>query len=149
MLVATNVNDLVEATVTAKLVRQRALDPIRIQNKPYDVVAQHIVGMAALAPIEIEEAFGLVRRAYPFRDLTREEFDEIVLYLEGGGESLRSNTPDFSARSRVRNGVIEIAHPRIAREFLVNIGTIVSDSFVDVLLQRRRLGSVEEISSNN
>ena len=68
VLVATNVNDLVEATVTAKLVKQRALDPIRIQNKPYDVVAQHIVGMAALAPIEIEEAFGLVRRAYPFRE---------------------------------------------------------------------------------
>ena len=75
VLVATNVNDLVEATVTAKLVKQRALDPIRIQNKPYDVVAQHIVGMAALAPIEIEEAFALVRRAYPFRELTRDEFD--------------------------------------------------------------------------
>ena len=40
--------------------------------------------------------------------------------------------------------MIEIAHPRIAREFLVNIGTITSDSFVDVLLRRRRLGSVED-----
>ena len=55
-----------------------------------------------------------------------------------------NNTPDFLARSRVRDGVIEIAHPRIAREFLVNIGTITSDSFVDVLLRRRRLGSVED-----
>ena len=144
VLVATNVNDLVEATVTAKLVKQRALDPIRIQNKPYDVVAQHIVGMAALAPIEIEEAFGLVRRAYPFRNLTREEFDEIVLYLEGGGASLRKQYSGLFGKICVRDGVIEIAHPRIAREFLVNIGTITSDSFVDVLLRRRRLGSVED-----
>jgi ATP-dependent Lhr-like helicase len=37
-----------------------------------------------------------------------------------------------------------LAHPRIAREFLVNIGTIHSEGFIDVLLRRRRLGSVEE-----
>ena len=60
---ATNVNDLVEAAVTARLVRQRALDPIKILNKPYDVVAQHVVGLAALAPAEAEGAFMLVRRA--------------------------------------------------------------------------------------
>ena len=144
VLVATNVNDLVEATVTAKLVKQRALDPIRIQNKPYDVVAQHIVGMAALAPIEIEQAFELVRRAYPFRELTRAEFDEIILYLEGGGASLRKQYSGLFGKISVRDGLIEIAHPRIAREFLVNIGTITSDSFVDVLLRRRRLGSVED-----
>ena len=44
VLVATNINDLVEATVTAQSVRERALDPIHIQQKPVDVVAQHIVG---------------------------------------------------------------------------------------------------------
>jgi ATP-dependent Lhr-like helicase len=42
------------------------------------------------------------------------------------------------------DGVISLAHPRIAREFLVNIGTIHSEGFIDVLLRRRRLGSVEE-----
>jgi ATP-dependent Lhr-like helicase len=45
---------------------------------------------------------------------------------------------------RIEEGVVSLAHPRIAREFLVNIGTIVSEGFVDVLLKRRRLGSVEE-----
>jgi ATP-dependent Lhr-like helicase len=45
---------------------------------------------------------------------------------------------------RVEDGVISLAHPRIAREFLVNIGTIHSEGFIDVLLRRRRLGSVEE-----
>src|SRR5205814_1818579 len=78
VLVATNVNDLVEATVTAKLVRERALDPIRIAEKPFDVVAQQIVGIAALAPIKSGHAFALIRRAYPFRELTREEFDRIL-----------------------------------------------------------------------
>jgi ATP-dependent helicase Lhr and Lhr-like helicase len=144
ILVATNINDLVEATVTAKLVKARALDPIRIQDKPYDVVAQHIVGLAAFAPIAANSAFALVRRAYPFRHLGRDEFDEIIRYLEGGGASLQKQYAGLFGKITVRDGIISIAHPRIAREFLVNIGTITSDSFVDVLLRRRRLGSVED-----
>jgi ATP-dependent Lhr-like helicase len=144
VLVATNINDLVEATVTAKLVRERALDPIRIQQKPYDVVAQHIVGLAANAPISVEETFALIRRAYPFRELDREEFDRILQYLEGGGASLEKQYVGVFGKIRVEDGVISLAHPRIVREFLVNIGTIHSEGFIDVLLRRRRLGSVEE-----
>jgi ATP-dependent Lhr-like helicase len=144
VLVATNINDLVEATVTAKLVRERALDPIKLQEKPYDVVAQHVVGLAAASPVTVEETFALVRRAYPFRDLTRDEFNHILQYLEGGGASLEKQYAGVFGKIRVEDGVISLAHPRIAREFLVNIGTIHSEGFIDVLLRRRRLGSVEE-----
>ena len=144
ILVATNVNDLVEATVTARRVRERALDPIRIQQQPVDVLAQHIVGLAMLAPITTDEVFALVRRAFPFRELEREEFDRVVQYLEGGGISLEKQYAGVFGKIRVEDGLISIAHPRVARDFLVNIGTIVSESFVDVFLKRRRLGSVEE-----
>ena len=144
VLVATNINDLVEATVTAKLVRERALDPIKLQQKPYDVVAQHVVGLAAVEPVTVEETFSLIRRAYPFRDLSREEFDRILQYLEGGGASLEKQYARDFGKIRVEDGEISLAHPKIAREFLVNIGTIHSEGFIDVLLRRRRLGSVEE-----
>jgi ATP-dependent Lhr-like helicase len=144
VLVATNINDLVEATVTAKLVRERALDPIKLQEKPFDVVAQHIVGLAAVSPVTVDETFALIRRAYPFRDLSREEFERILQYLEGGGASLEKQYAGVFGKIRVEEGVISLAHPRIAREFLVNIGTIHSEGFIDVLLRRRRLGSVEE-----
>ena len=70
VLVATNVNDLVEATVTAQLVRQRVLDPIKVLEKPFNVVAQHIVGMAALAPTRRSSLPADHAGAYPFRDLT-------------------------------------------------------------------------------
>ncbi|HEV3408859.1 MAG TPA: helicase-related protein, partial [Chthoniobacterales bacterium] len=144
VLVATNVNDLVEATVTARRVRERALDPVRIQQNPVDVLAQHIVGLAVVAPIAADEVFKLVRRAAPFAALTREEFDRIVQYLDGGGAALRQQYAGLFGKIVVEDGVISIAHPRVARDFLVNIGTIVSESFVDVFLKRRRLGSVEE-----
>ncbi|MEY2550282.1 MAG: ATP-dependent helicase Lhr and Lhr-like helicase [Verrucomicrobiota bacterium] len=144
VLVATNINDLVEAIVTAKLVRERSLDPIRIQEKPYDVVAQHIVGLAATAPIKASAAYALVRRAYPFRDLSRSEFNRILEYLEGGGAALRRQYAGVFGKIRVEKNLISLAEPKIAREFLVNIGTIHSEGFIDVLLRRRRLGSVEE-----
>jgi ATP-dependent Lhr-like helicase len=144
VLVATNINDLVEATVTAKLVRERALDPLKLQQKPYDVVAQHVVGLAAVGPITVEETFALIRRAHPFRDLSRPEFDRILQYLEGGGASLEKQYAGEFGKIRVEEGLISLAHPRIAREFLVNIGTIHSEGYIDVLLRRRRLGSVEE-----
>jgi ATP-dependent Lhr-like helicase len=92
----------------------------------------------------VEDAFELVRCAYPFRDLSRDEFDEIIRYLEGGGVSLQKQYAGLFGKIRICDGVISLAHPRIAREFLVNIGTITSDSFVDVLLHRRRIGSVED-----
>jgi len=145
ILVATNVNDLVEATVTAKLVRERALDPIKILDKPFDVVAQHIVGIVALAPASADSIYHLITRARPFHDLTREEFDRLLNYLEGGGEALAQQYRGVFGKILVSDdGMVSLAHPRVAREFLVNIGTIVSEGFVDVMLRRRRLGSVEE-----
>ncbi|MEP6937623.1 MAG: DEAD/DEAH box helicase, partial [Chthoniobacterales bacterium] len=144
VLVATNVNDLVEATVTAKLVRERALDETRLQEKPVDVIAQHVVGLVAMAPISSDDAFALIRRAYPFRELERPEFEAVLRYLEGGGESLERQYVGIFGKIRIADGLISLAHPRIAREFLVNIGTIHSEGFVEVLLRRRRLGSVEE-----
>ncbi len=144
VLVATNINDLVEATATALLVRQRALDPIRIMLQPNDVLAQHIVGMAALAPIAADEAYAIVTRAYPYRDLERAEFDHILEYLTGGGASLQRQYAGLFGKITIEEGLITLAHPRVTREFLLNIGTIVSEGYVSVLLGRRRLGSVEE-----
>jgi ATP-dependent helicase Lhr and Lhr-like helicase len=144
VLVATNISDLAEATVTARRVRERALDPVKVQQKPLDVVAQHIVGLAAVAAITADEAFAVITRAHPFAELTREEFDRVLNYLEGGGESLQNQYAGLFGKIRVDDGVISLAHPRVGREFLVNIGTIVSETFVDVFLKRRRLGSVEE-----
>ncbi len=144
VLVATNINDLVEATATAQLVRESILDPIQVLEKPNDVLAQHIVGMAALAPIAVADAFAIVRRAYPFRELERDEFEHVLEYLTGGGESLQRQYTGLFGKIAIADGIISLAHPRVTREFLVNIGTIVSEGFVSVLLGRRRLGSVEE-----
>jgi len=68
VLVATNINDLVEATVTLRrLVREHALDPIRIQEKTGRCSSRNTwSAIAALAPIKIDDAFAIITtRAYP------------------------------------------------------------------------------------
>jgi ATP-dependent Lhr-like helicase len=145
ILVATNVVDLVECAVTARLARERRLDPVRVQENAADVLAQHLVGCAMAEPgIHVEEAWALVRRAYPFRDLPRAWFERVVEYLEGGGRSLAQAYSETFGKIRVEDGRLFTVSPRIERESLVNMGTIVTVGHVDVMLRRRRLGTVEE-----
>ncbi len=145
ILVATNIGDLVECAVTARLARERRMDPVRVPENAADVLAQHILGLALEEPgIAVEAAWGTVRGAWPFRHLERVDFDRVVEYLEGGGRSLAKAYADTFGKLRVVDGQLFVATPRVGRDYLVNIGTIASQGLVDVLLRRRRLGTVEE-----
>jgi ATP-dependent Lhr-like helicase len=144
ILVASNINDLVECCVTAKMMEMRHLETVRIPANAADVLAQHIVGMAVSDEWTEDEMFELVRRAYPYRELTREKFERVMNYLEGGGSSLqKAYTPIFGKIVRVGGKVLP-AQPRVARDFYQNVGTISSESMVQVRLGRRNIGQVEQ-----
>ena len=145
ILVATNIIDLVECAVTARLARANELDPVRVPENAADVLAQHIVGLALEEPgIALDAVWDLVRAAWPYRRLTRTEFDRVVEYLEGGGRSLAQAYTETFGKVRVEDGKLFVASPRVGREYLVNVGTITSEGLVDVTLGRRRLGVVDE-----
>ncbi len=145
ILVATNITDLVECAVTARLAREGILDPVRVPENSADVLAQHLVGLALEEPgIEVETAWTLVRGAWPYRGLARAEFDGVVEYLVGGGRSLAQAYADTFGKVRVADGRMFVASTRVGRDYLVNVGTITSEGLVDVVLRRRRLGTVDE-----
>lgn len=145
VLVATNINDLVECVVTSDLVKQRRLDPVRIFENCYDVLAQHIVGIAMNAPINVADLLTLVRRAWPYRNLTDEEMESVLIYLSGGGRSLQKQYEDTFGKIRVIDGIVTaLDSKKAAREYLVNIGTIAADGNISVMLGRKRLGTVDE-----
>jgi ATP-dependent Lhr-like helicase len=144
VLVASNINDLVECAATARMMDAHRLEDVRIPGDAADVLAQHVVGMAASGDWTEEEIFTLVRRAYPYRNLSREKFDGVLRYLEGGGASLeRQYGPVFGKIVR-RDGRLELPHPRVARDYYQNIGTISSESMVQVKVGRRKIGQVEQ-----
>lgn len=144
VLVATNINDLIECIVCARLTQERALDPVETLDYAPDVVVQHLMGMAMDGGFETGEAWDTIRAAYPFRGLARPTFDRIVEYLEGGGRSLRKQYRQTFGKIEEKDGRYFTVSKKAEREYLVNIGTIHADGMVPVTLNRRRLGSVEE-----
>ncbi len=79
-------DDLVECSVLAKNAMDRFIDSVRIPEKPLDVLAQHIVGISIEKKWGVEEAYKLVKRAYNYRNLTMEEFMNVLRYLAGKHE---------------------------------------------------------------
>ncbi len=145
VLVASNINDLAECAVTARMMERRALEPVKIHENPLDVLAQTLVGLAVFESVTPEEAFALLRATFPFRALPRSDFDRVLRYLHGGGASLERNYEPLFGKVRVNGeGCLVLAAPRVAREFYQNIGTIATESMVQVQQGRRRIGQVEE-----
>lgn len=145
VLVASNINDLAECAVTARMMDRRALEPVRLPENPADVLAQHLVGLAVFGSVTADEALALLRRSHPFRSLGRALFDQVLRYLAGGGESLERHYAAIFGKVRVdERGVLHLAAPRVARDLYRNIGTINTESMVTVRLGRRPLGEVEE-----
>ncbi len=82
-------DDLVECTALLLAVRRGELDRLRMPAKPLDVLAQQIVAEAAAREWPVDGLYALLRRAYPYRELTRAEFDEIVQMLAAGYSTRR------------------------------------------------------------
>ena len=106
-----------------------------------DVLAQHIMGMACSAPFDADELYGEVRSAAPYAHLTRARFDKVLSFVETGGYALR--TYDRYRRLRPNNIFKQdrryrLAHPRLAQQYRMNVGTIVEAPMLKVRLVRRR-----------
>jgi ATP-dependent Lhr-like helicase len=82
-------DELVECAAMLRSVRNGELDRLEIPQKPLDVLAQQIVASAAVEDWEEENLFDLVRSAWPYRKLSRKEFNEIVKMLAEGFSTKR------------------------------------------------------------
>jgi ATP-dependent Lhr-like helicase len=84
-------DELVECVAALHSVRHSELDRLEIPEKPLDILAQQIVAAASAEDWKENDLFALMRSAYPYRDLTREEFDEVVRMLAQGFSTKRGH----------------------------------------------------------
>src|SRR5438034_6489932 len=94
-------DELVECAALARSIRSGELDAIRIPHCPLDLLAQQIVAACAAEDWREDELFALVRRAYPHRDLSRTEFDELVGMLSEGISARRGRYGVWLYRDQV------------------------------------------------
>ncbi len=82
-------DELVECAALLDAVRRGELDRLVIPEKPLDILAQHLVAATAAEEWLEDDLFALARGAWPFRNLSREELDEVIEMLATGFSTRR------------------------------------------------------------
>ncbi|MBW3592150.1 MAG: DEAD/DEAH box helicase, partial [Actinobacteria bacterium] len=75
--------DLLESAVVTKRMHEGLIEETRIPKNPLDVLAQHVVAIAAQDEVSVDEIHELARGAYPFRDLSRAQLENVLDMLAG------------------------------------------------------------------
>src|ERR1700745_2244902 len=141
---ATTRDELLECAALVRAIRQGDLDRIAIPEAPLDILAQQVVAMCAAEDWNETELFQAVRRAYPYRDLTRAEFDEILVMLSEGIASSRGRYAAYLHRDRV-NGMIRARRgSRLAA--ITSGGAIPENALYTVIMQPEgaAIGTIDE-----
>ncbi len=141
---ATTRDDLLECAALVRAIRQGDLDRIAVPEAPLDILAQQIVAMCAAEDWREDDLFQAVRRAYPYRNLGRADFEEIVEMLSEGMASARGRYAAYLHRDRV-NGVVRARRgSRLAA--ITSGGAIPENSLYTVVAQPEGtvVGTVDE-----
>ena len=102
-----------------------------------DILAQHVLGMAAAEPFEADALYAEVTGAAPYAGLDRTDFDAVVAFVATGGYALKSYER-FAKIRRTKDGLWRIANPTVAQTYRMNIGAIVEEAMLKVRLGRAR-----------
>jgi ATP-dependent Lhr-like helicase len=142
-LVPLSMPDLLECIAIRAAVKAGRLDVLRPPRAPLDVLAQALLGLAVEREHGVDEAYDLIRRAGPYLNLHREDFDAVLDYLAGGGKVL-GGSGEYG-KIWIADGKFKVASRKVARAYYQNIGTISDDYAVRVVTRNQhRLGDVEE-----
>ncbi|HUL47550.1 MAG TPA: DEAD/DEAH box helicase [Steroidobacteraceae bacterium] len=137
-------DDLVECAALLAAVRRGELDRLTTPQKPLDVLAQQIVAEAAANEWQEDALFALVTRAWPYRDLARNEFDEVVRMLAEGYSTRRGRHGALIHHDGVNHRIKGRRSARLTA--LTSGGTIPDTADYQVLLepQAQFVGTVNE-----
>jgi ATP-dependent Lhr-like helicase len=137
--------DLLESAVVARAMREGEIEETRIPRNPLDVLAQQIVAISADAEISVDDLHLLVTCAYPFKDLSRQQLENVLDMLAG-----RYPSDEFAElRPRIvwdRTGGVIRARDGARRLAVTNAGTIPDRGLFGVFLVDGggRVGELDE-----
>jgi ATP-dependent Lhr-like helicase len=98
-------DDLVECAALLRAVRRGELDQIVTHDTPLDVLAQQLVAESACCDYDEETLFALVRRAWPYRNLARADFDKVLTMVSDGFATKRGRRAALVHRDEVNGRV--------------------------------------------
>jgi ATP-dependent helicase Lhr and Lhr-like helicase len=137
-------DDLVECTALLDAVRREELDRLHIPDKPLDVLAQQVAAEVACGEWDEDALYGLLRRAWPYRALTREEYAAVVQMLAEGYSTRRGRRQAVVHRDAVNRKLRPRQGLRLTA--ITSGGTIPDTADYNVVLvpEEQIIGTVNE-----
>ncbi|WP_176722351.1 DEAD/DEAH box helicase [Candidatus Thiosymbion oneisti] len=137
-------DDLAECTALLAAARTRRLDRIRLPHQPLDVLAQQVVAEVAAQDWDEQGLFDRLRRAWPYRELSRATFDQVLQMLADGFSTRVGRRAAYLYRDRIGG---RLRGRKGARLTAITNGGVIPDQFdYDVLLMPEgvRIGTLNE-----
>ncbi|MGC9309232.1 MAG: ATP-dependent helicase [Candidatus Nanoarchaeia archaeon] len=141
--IVNDMDDLVESGVILRNAKHKQIDRVHIPENCLDVLSQHIYGMAIYRKWQDKEMLKLIKKAYPYRNLSKSDFYSVISYLTGEYE-LQARNVYAKIWYDKDEGMIG-KRGRLARViYMTNIGTIPDESFANVVCSGQLVGKVDE-----
>lgn len=136
--------ECVTCGMTAQLAREGGIERVKPPSGCLDVLAQHLVSMAAAGSYTLDEVMEILSRAWPFRNVTKEDVKEVCAMLAGDYEHDR----DIPVRPRI---LYDRIHERVegdgySRLLAVTAGGTIPDRGLYAVQTEEgvKLGEVDE-----
>lgn len=133
-ILTANIEEFAEALIIAKKAMERKIEEVNIRKNPLSVLTNQIVSIVVeYGSIDLDKAYEIIRRAYPFNELNKKKFIEVVQQLK-------------------KLGIIWLEGSKINRKrkstfyFIENISMIPDEKSYDVIdiSSNRRIGKLDE-----
>ena len=137
-------DDLLECAALMDAVQHGELDRIRVPEKPLDALAQQLVAETACREWPLDELYQRCKLAEPYRDLTLQEFEQVVEMLAEGYSTRRGRRGAYLHYDAVNRVLRARRGAKLAA--VTNAGVIPDQFDYDVVLlpEEHRVGTLNE-----
>lgn len=136
--------ELVEAAALKNAVEENFIESKAPQLLCFDVLIQYLCTIAISDGFYPDEIFEEVKSTYCFAEITKAEYQEILLHITAGGIAL-NQYDEFKKVEILEHGLYKINNRRTAMQHRLHIGTIVSDAMLKVkFFSGGYIGVIEE-----
>ena len=135
--------ELIEAAALKSAIKEELIESRVPMLLCYDVLLQWLCTLAISDGFTADEMFKEIRSTYCYKEITEDEWQQILHHLISGGNALQQY--DEYKKVELIDGVYRITKRRIAMRHRLHIGTIVSEPMMRVqMLNGGFIGVIEE-----
>ena len=137
ILIPANRFEVLECQAALAASKKGEQDTPPLRKGALDVLAQHLLGLACADPLDPAKAFDEIRSSETYRWLEWETFEKVLDFVATGGYALKTYE-QYAKLRKGKDGLWRIAHPKIAQQYRLNVGTIVEAPMLKVRLVKSK-----------